>query len=121
MERPCYVGHVCNAIKTPSFGRAPLYDCGMTQRLILSIVAVVYFLPQTLLASDFAIRDGDTVVFLGDSITAERTYGKIIENYTLLRFPTRKAHFINAGHGGETMAGSLARLDRDVFDRGATL
>jgi lysophospholipase L1-like esterase len=72
-------------------------------------------------AADFAIRDGDTVVFLGDSITAARTYGKTIENYTLLRFPERKVHFINAGWGGDTAAGGLKRLQRDVFDKGATL
>jgi lysophospholipase L1-like esterase len=71
--------------------------------------------------ADFAIRDGDTVVFLGDSITAARTYGKIIENYTLLRFPDRKVHFVNAGWGGDTAAGGLKRLQRDVFDKGATL
>ena len=70
---------------------------------------------------EFALRDGDTVVFLGDSITAARTYGKIIENYTLLRFPDRKVRFINAGWGGDTAAGGLKRLDRDVFDRGATV
>jgi lysophospholipase L1-like esterase len=70
---------------------------------------------------DFALRDGDTVVFLGDSITAARTYGKIIENYTLLRFPDRKVRFINAGWGGDTAAGGLKRLDRDVLDRGATV
>src|SRR3954467_3567005 len=72
-------------------------------------------------AADFAIRDGDTVVFLGDSITAERTYGKIVETYTLLRFPARKVHFVNAGWGGDTAAGGLARLKRDVFDKGATV
>ena len=69
----------------------------------------------------FALRDGDTVVFLGDSITAARTYGKIVENYTLLRFPDRKVRFINAGWGGDTAAGGLKRLDRDVLDRGATV
>ena len=40
---------------------------------------------------------------------------KIIENYTLLRFPDRKVRFINAGVGGDTAAGGLRRLDRDVF------
>jgi len=72
-------------------------------------------------AGDFAIRDGDTVVFLGDSITAARTYGKIIENYTVLRFPQRRVAFFNAGKGGDTARGCLDRLDRDVFRRGATL
>jgi lysophospholipase L1-like esterase len=72
-------------------------------------------------ADDFALRDGDTVVFLGDSITGARTYGKIIENYTLLRFPNRRVRFINAGEGGDTASGGLARLDRDVFVHNPTI
>ena len=72
-------------------------------------------------SAEYALRDGDTVVFLGDSITAARTYGKIVENYTLLRFPERKVHFINAGFGGDTAAGGLARLERDVFEQRATV
>lgn len=90
----------------------------MNRRLLPLLLC---FLPVVARSADFAIRDGDTVVFLGDSITAARQYSKIIENYTLLRFPERKVRFINAGHGGETVKGSLARLDKDVFGRGATL
>src|SRR5262245_66057399 len=70
---------------------------------------------------EFALRDGDTVLFLGDSITAARTYGKIVENYTMLRFPDRKVRFINAGWGGDTAAGGLKRLDRDVLHRGGAV
>lgn len=69
----------------------------------------------------FALQDRDTVVFLGDSITAARTYGKTIENYTLLRFPQRRVRFINSGWGGDTMAGGLTRLERDVFAHKATV
>ncbi len=72
-------------------------------------------------ADDFALRDGDTVAFLGDSITAARTYGKLVENYTLLRYPDRQVRFFNVGRGGDTAAGGLARLQADVFDRGATV
>jgi lysophospholipase L1-like esterase len=71
--------------------------------------------------ADFGLRDGDTVVFLGDSITAARTYGKVIENYTLLRFPGLKVRFYNAGQGGDTAAGGLARLERDVFPHKPTV
>lgn len=82
-----------------------------------------FFLPLGILlvssfpvaADEFALRDDDTVVFLGDSITAARTYGKIIENYTLLRYPDRKVRFVNAGVGGDTAAGGLKRLERDVL------
>jgi lysophospholipase L1-like esterase len=83
---------------------------------------VAWFLVPTAFArADFAIHDGDTVVFLGDSITAARQYGEIIEDYTLLRFPRWKVRFINAGKGGETARQSLSRLDTDVFGQGATL
>lgn len=71
--------------------------------------------------ADFAIRDGDVVGFLGDSITAERTYGKHIEQYTLMRYPDRQVTFLNVGIGGDTAAGGLKRLKRDVFDNGVTV
>lgn len=77
--------------------------------------------PRADAAHDFALRDGDTLVFLGDSITAARTYTKFVENYTILRFPTRKVRFFNAGIGGDTAHDSLARLERDVFSRRATV
>jgi lysophospholipase L1-like esterase len=73
------------------------------------------------MARDFALLDGDVVVFMGDSITAERTYGKIVEDYTLLRFPDRHVRFINAGKGGESAQDGLRRLERDVFAQGATV
>src|SRR5436853_4440421 len=92
-----------------------------TRRLAGFVLAVIAVLACPPARADYAIRDGDTVVFLGDSITAARTYGKIIENYTLLRFPRRRVHFINAGWGGDTAAGGLARLERDVFRHGATV
>ena len=78
-------------------------------------------LTTSLCRADFALRDGDTVAFLGDSITAARGYTKVVEHYTLLRFPDRKVRFINAGQGGDTAHGCLKRLDRDVLDAGATV
>lgn len=75
----------------------------------------------TLRAAEFALRDGETLAFLGDSITAARGYTKIVEHYTLMRFPERHVRFINAGQGGDTAFGSLKRLDRDVFSKGTTV
>lgn len=71
--------------------------------------------------ADFALRDGDTVAFLGDSITAARGYPKLVENYTLLRFPERRIRYLNAGRGGDTAQKCLERLERDVFQHGATV
>ena len=86
-------------------------------RLIVLLLLVCTASP----AADFALRDGDTVVFLGDSITAARRYDRVIENYTLLRYPQRRVKFYNAGKGGDTMTGALDRLQREVFDRKATV
>src|SRR5208282_1038614 len=69
----------------------------------------------------FALKDGDTVVFLGDSITAARGYTKIVELYTLMRHPELRVRFWNAGKGGDTAAGAVERLEKDVFSHGATV
>jgi lysophospholipase L1-like esterase len=71
--------------------------------------------------ADFQLKDGDKVVFLGDSITAAHRYDRIVENYTLLRFPERRVQFFNAGKGGDTATGALTRLEREVFARHATV
>ena len=48
-----------------------------------SVTLLVTQIPLGVVRADgFALRDGDTVVFLGDSITAARTCGRIIENYS---------------------------------------
>ena len=70
---------------------------------------------------EFALKDGDKLAFLGDSITAARGYSKVVEHYTLMRYPERKVRFVNAGEGGDTAAGCLKRLQSDVFDQGATV
>lgn len=87
----------------------------------LTAFCVLLALSPPVRAGDFALRDGDKLVFLGDSITAARVYGRVVEQYTLLRYPDRKIRFHNAGIGGDTAAGGLKRLQRDVFDRGATV
>ena len=82
-------------------------------RLIVS--TFLFSLVTTFARAEFALRDGDTVAFIGDSITAARGYTKIVEHYTLMRFPERKIRFVNAGEGGDTAAKCLSRLERDVF------
>src|SRR5262249_14871148 len=88
----------------------PVRGLTMHPAVLLSLL-----LPAAAPPPGFALHDGDTVVFLGDSITAARTYGKLVENYTLLRFPDRKVRFVNAGKGGDTALGALKRLEADVF------
>jgi len=86
-----------------------------------TIGALVVSLAASIARGEFAFHDGDTVAFLGDSITAARGYTKIVGHYMLMRFPERKVRFVNAGQGGDTAAGCLSRLDRDVFSHGANI
>jgi lysophospholipase L1-like esterase len=54
------------------------------------------------IAADFAFRDGDRVVFLGDSITEQRLYTTYVEAYVLTRHPDWSLTFRNVGWGGDT-------------------
>jgi lysophospholipase L1-like esterase len=76
--------------------------------------------------SDFAIVDGDRVVFYGDSITEQRLYTTDIETFILTRFPDRKVSFFHSGVGGDKVSGGKygpinLRLHRDVFDHKPTV
>src|SRR6266404_7237352 len=53
-------------------------------------------------AGEFFIKDGDRVVFLGDSITEQRLYTTYIEAYALTRHPNWNLSFRNVGWGGDT-------------------
>ena len=59
-------------------------------------------LATSAVAGDFFIKDGDRVVFLGDSITEQRLYTTYIEAYALTRHPEWKLWFRNVGWGGDT-------------------
>ncbi len=61
------------------------------------------------------LEDGDRMVFLGDSITAQRIHTRYVMNYFALRYPDTLLTFRNSGWSGERAPGGLARLDRDVL------
>jgi lysophospholipase L1-like esterase len=67
---------------------------------------------QPLAAID--LKDGDSFIFLGDSITHQCLYTQYIEDYYYTRYPERRLHFHNAGVGGDRAADALARFDDDV-------
>jgi lysophospholipase L1-like esterase len=71
-------------------------------------------------ASDFYLRDGDTVLFHGDSITEGRIYDGFVESYVVTRFPKIIVRFVHHGWGGDQVTGGPGgpidvRLDRDVI------
>jgi lysophospholipase L1-like esterase len=68
----------------------------------------------------FYLKDGDRVVFYGDSITEQRLYTTFAETYVVTRFPQLNVSFVHSGVGGDRVTGGWAgpidlRLSRDVF------
>ncbi|MBI3876604.1 MAG: SGNH/GDSL hydrolase family protein, partial [Verrucomicrobia bacterium] len=60
------------------------------------------------------LKSGDTVVFLGDSITHQCLYTQYVEDYFYTRFPKTRIHFHNSGVGGDRASDALRRFDDDV-------
>lgn len=91
----------------------------MRIRFCAALALVTLSLP--LFASDtFYLKDGDRVVFYGDSITDQRLYTVITETYVVTRYPDLKVTFVHSGWGGDKVSGGSGgpidlRLDRDVL------
>jgi lysophospholipase L1-like esterase len=70
--------------------------------------------------ADFYLKDGDRVVFYGDSITDQRLYTTFAETFAVTRFPRRDVTFVHSGWGGDRVTGGGGgpvdrRLYRDVL------
>jgi lysophospholipase L1-like esterase len=76
-------------------------------------------------ASAGPLRDGDRVVFFGDSITAQGVapsgYVTLIRNRLAEEHPAKGVEVIGAGIPGNKIADLLRRLDGDVLARKPTL
>ena len=55
--------------------------------------------------ADFSLKNGDCVVFYGDSITDQRLYTTFIESYVVTRFPRLNVRFVHSGWGGDRVGG----------------
>ncbi len=71
-------------------------------------------------SAPFFLRDGDTVVFYGDSITVQQGYTRDIETYVLTRYPSWHVKFINSGWNGDLVSGGRGgsvetRIKRDIL------
>ncbi len=63
---------------------------------------------------EFLIRDGDKVVFYGDSITDTQYYPVLVETYVLTRYPAWRNIYFNRGFSGDN-SGNMARFERDTI------
>jgi lysophospholipase L1-like esterase len=90
-------------------------------RLVVGLTAFLLTASSTFSQeAPFYLKDGDTVVFYGDSITEQRLYTTDAETFVLTRFPKLKINFVHSGWGGDRVTGGGGgpidvRLARDVF------
>ena len=85
---------------------------------ILAVLAALT-VPALAHAGDFYLKDGDRVVFYGDSITEQLLYTAYAETYAVTRFPHLNLSFTHSGWGGDRVGGGAGgsidrRLARDV-------
>lgn len=89
-------------------------------RLFRALLLATALSSALCLAQDsFQLKNGDRVVFYGDSITDQRLYTTFVETYVLTRFPDRNVTFVHSGWGGDRVTGGGGggveeRLKRDV-------
>ena len=90
----------------------------------LTRIAAIMILLILAAASAFAksfIQPNDKVVFLGDSITAQKLSTKYVENYYTAYHPEWKVSFVNAGVGGDRSSAAVNRVQKDVIDQNPTV
>ena len=84
------------------------------------LFAILLLASAAFAQADFYLKDGDRVVFYGDSITDQRLYTTFTESYVLTRFPGMKVTFVHSGWGGDRVSGGAGgpidvRLQRDLI------
>lgn len=92
----------------------------MQKRLWLAWLMVALSVTTWGQQKPFYLKNGDRVVFYGDSITDQRRYTEIVETYVVTRYPYLNITFVNSGWGGDTVNGGAGgpidlRLKRDVI------
>ncbi|NOY82288.1 MAG: SGNH/GDSL hydrolase family protein [Kiritimatiellaeota bacterium] len=60
------------------------------------------------------LKSGDTLLFLGDSITHQCLYTRYVTLFYMTRYPLTPLHFYNSGVGGDQAANALKRFEYDV-------
>ncbi len=109
----------------PEFKTKPMRNLILSLALTASFVSALHAQPKTpapapaptnfpMIVKSVELKDGDSFVFLGDSITHQCLYSQYIEDFYYTRYPSNRIHFHNSGVGGDRAADALRRFDEDV-------
>jgi len=85
------------------------------------VLTVVFILALAGLAFAAPFKEGDRVVFLGDSITHGGHYEEYVNLFYATRYPARNVWFSNAGWSGGTAKTALWSVEDDVVAKKPTV
>lgn len=78
----------------------------MKQTLLYGLVLLTALASRIATADDFYLKDGERILFLGDSITYAGDYVTYVDAFLFTRFPEKQFTVINRGIPSETVAGT---------------
>src|SRR4051812_13568341 len=86
------------------------------KRLFQAFV-ILFFIPMLQVSAQTVapFKEGDRVVFLGNSITDGGHYHSYIWLYYMTHFPNTRVTFLNAGIGGDNVKQMSDRFEQDVL------
>ena len=90
---------------------------GCIRKCMTGLIAGALFGLLTFVAqaeSEFPLKDGDTWVMAGDSVTAQHLHSNYFEAFCYARFPKLTFCFRNSGVGGDTIPKVMDRFSWDV-------
>ena len=79
---------------------------GRAVRAPILLALALAFIATTSDAQEFFLKDGQTVLFVGDSNTFADKYVQYVEAFLFTRFPEKKFTVLNRGLPSETVAGT---------------
>ena len=88
--------------------------------MLRKTIAFVSGLALVPLAFAEPYKDGDTVVFLGDSITHGGIYHAYLTDFYRTRYPEADIRFVNSGIGGDNAKAAFRRIPEDVAEYAPT-
>lgn len=87
----------------------------MRRIAFLSAISILLTGSMCLAAADTALKPGDHVAIIGDSITEQKQYSVYMEDYLLACQPVPGLQTMQFGWSGETAPGFKNRMENDCF------
>ncbi len=89
--------------------------------LYLLAIGLIVFPLNSARADEGALKPGDHIAIVGDSITEQKIYSVFMEDYLLMCKPVPKLTTTQFGWSGETSWGFAARMGNDMIPFGASV